>query len=71
MYLHNKLENKNNFFSKNKNLDFILLFCILIIGFISFATMYSTDGGEILFHTKSHFVKFVIFTLLMLDYFFY
>ena len=28
--------------------------------------MYSTDGGQILFHTKSHFIKFVVFTGLML-----
>jgi rod shape determining protein RodA len=28
--------------------------------------MYSTDGGEVLFHTKSHFLKLIIFTLMML-----
>ena len=28
--------------------------------------MYSTDGGKILFHTKSHFTKLIIFTLMML-----
>ena len=28
--------------------------------------MYSTDGGEVLFHTKSHFIKFTIFTMMML-----
>ncbi len=66
MYLHNKLENKGNFFQKIKNLDFVLLTCILILGIISLATMYSTDSGEVLFHTKSHFIKFIIFTLLML-----
>ena len=66
MYLHNRLENKSNFFKKIKDLDFILLISIILLGFISLATMYSTDGGEILFHTKSHFYKFVIFTALML-----
>ena len=66
MYLHRKLENKGNFFRKIKDLDFILLACILLLGFISLATMYSTDSGEVLFHTRSHFTKFVIFTLLML-----
>ena len=66
MYLHSKLENKNNFFQKIKNIDLILLCCILFLGVISLATMYSTDGGQILFHTKSHFYKFIIFTLLML-----
>ena len=43
-----------------------LLICILMLGAISLATMYSTDGGEILFHTRSHFIKFVIFFLMML-----
>ncbi len=66
MYLHNRIKKNNENFKKIKNFDFILLFCILLLGFISFATMYSTDGGEVLFHTKSHFVKFVIFTILML-----
>ena len=37
-----------------------------MLGIISLATMYSTDGGEILYHTKSHFFKFIIFTSLML-----
>ena len=66
MYLQRRLKNQNNFFQKIKDLDFILLVCILLLGFISLATMYSTDGGEALFHTKSHFYKFIIFTLLML-----
>jgi rod shape determining protein RodA len=66
MYLHRKLENKVNFFRKIKELDFILLLCILLLGLISLATMYSTDSGELLFHTKSHFFKFTIFTLMML-----
>jgi len=66
MYIHNRFNNKNNSFQKIKELDFILLFSILLLGFISLATMYSTDGGQILFHTKSHFTKFLIFTMLML-----
>ena len=66
MYLHNRLENRNNFFQKIKDIDFILLIGILLLGFISVSTMYSTDGGQILFHTKSHFIKFVVFAGLML-----
>ena len=67
MYQHNRL-NQNTFglFQKFKNFDYILLICIILLGFISLATMYSTDGGEILFHTKSHFTKLIIFTLMML-----
>ena len=66
MYLQRKLKNNDNFFKKIKDLDFSLLFCILLLGFISLATMYSTDGGEALFHTKSHFYRFIVFTFLML-----
>ena len=66
MYLHNRIKSSNSFFRKVKELDFVLLFCILLLGVISIATMYSTDGGEVLFHTKSHFLKFIVFTSLML-----
>ena len=67
MYQHTRFNNNNfNFFQKFKNFDYILLFCILLLGFISLATMYSTDGGKVLFHTKSHFVKLIIFTIMML-----
>ena len=63
---------KNNFsqntsiFQKLRDYDYVLLMSILILGVISIFAMYSTDGGEILFHTKSHFVKFSIFFPMML-----
>jgi rod shape determining protein RodA len=67
MYQHTRLNNnKFSFFQKFKNFDYTLLVCILLLGFISLATMYSTDGGKVLFHTKSHFIKLIIFTLMML-----
>ena len=66
MYIHNRLNKEINIFSKFRNLDYILLVCLLILGSVSLATMYSTDGGKILFHTKSHFVKLIVFTLMML-----
>ena len=67
MYQHTRLTNNNfNYFQKFKNFDYILLACILLLGFISLMTMYSTDGGKILFHTKSHFMKLVAFTVMML-----
>ena len=53
-------------FQKFKNFDFILLTCILILGIISTLSIYSTDGGEILFYTKSHFFKFLIFFPMMI-----
>ena len=67
MYQHTRFTNNSfSFFQKFKNFDYILLACILLLGFISLATMYSTDGGKVLFHTKSHFFKLVIFTMMML-----
>ena len=67
MYQHTRLTtNRLGFFQKFRNFDYILLICILLLGFISLATMYSTDGGEIKFHTKSHFTKLAVFTLMML-----
>ena len=67
MYQHTKLSNNSfSFFQKLRNFDYVLLACILLLGFISLTTMYSTDGGNILFHTKSHFVKLLIFTFMML-----
>ena len=67
MYQHSRLNtNRFSFIQKFKNFDYILLVCILILGFISLATMYSTDGGKVLFHTKSHFTKLIVFTLMML-----
>ncbi len=58
--------NQLTFFQKLRSLDFILLFCIFFIGLISCLAMYSTDGGEILYHTKNHALRFVIFFILMI-----
>ena len=67
MYQHRRFSSNDfGFFQKFKNFDYILLVCILLLGFISLATMYSTDGGKVLFHTKSHFTKLVVFTIMML-----
>ena len=67
MYQHTRLSrNNDSFFQKFKNFDYVLMFCILLLGSISLITMYSTDGGKILFHTTSHFIKLVVFTMMML-----
>ncbi len=67
MYQHTRLTSNNfNLFQKFRNFDYILLVCILLLGFISLVTMYSTDGGKVLFHTKSHFTKLIVFTVMML-----
>ena len=66
MYQYNRLNSELTFFQKVKNLDYILLFCLIMLAVVSLFVMYSTDGGEILHHTKSHFIKLVTFFLLML-----
>ena len=66
MFQHNRLDSDLTFFQKLKNLDYILLFSIILLSIISVFVMYSTDGGEILYHTKSHFIKLLIFFPLML-----
>ena len=45
-------------------LDPILVSSIFLIGVISFFAMYSTDGGQFAYHTKSHIVRFFIFFFL-------
>ena len=66
MFQHNRLSSELTFFQKIKNLDYILLFSILSLCVISVFVMYSTDGGQILYHTKSHFIKLLIFFPLMI-----
>ncbi len=66
MFQHTRLNSDQNFFQKVKNLDYILLLSILILSTLSLFVMYSTDGGELLYHTKSHFIKLSVFFVLML-----
>jgi len=54
------------FFQKIRSIDYLLFFSILLIGIISSFSMYSTDGGELLYHSKSHMLRFGIFFLLMI-----
>ena len=66
MFYFNRLNSDLSFFQKIKEIDYILLICIIILSFISLLVMYSTDGGEVLYHTKSHFIKLIIFFPLMM-----
>ena len=63
---YSSINNQLSFAQKIRNLDYILMMCILLLGFISSLSMYSTDGGEFLFHTKSHIIKFLIFFPMMI-----
>ena len=66
MYHYRRLNSDQSFFNKIKNLDYILLICIFTLSILSVFVMYSTDGGEFLYHTKSHLTKLVVFFVLML-----
>tara|TARA_B110001452_G_scaffold123496_1_gene102405 strand:+ start:542 stop:1666 length:1125 start_codon:yes stop_codon:yes gene_type:complete len=65
MYQINFLNDQSSILQKLKNFDYILIVCILLLGLISVLSMYSTDGGVILYHTKSHIFKFLIFFPMM------
>ena len=65
-FQQSSFSNQFTLFQKIKNLDYILLTCILLLGIISSFSMYSTDGGEILYHTQSHIFKFIIFFPMMI-----
>jgi len=66
MFQHDRLSNEITLFQKIKNLDYILLISVILLSLLSVFVMYSTDGGEILFHTKNHFVKLAVFFPLMI-----
>ncbi len=66
MFQHDRLSNEITLFQKIKNLDYILLISVILLSVLSIFVMYSTDGGEILFHTKNHFVKLAVFFPLMI-----
>ena len=66
MFQQDRLNNELTFWQKVKELDYILLISVFLLSVLSLFVMYSTDGGEILFHTKSHFSKIIIFFPLMI-----
>ena len=66
MYIQSSLSDRSTFFHKLRSLDYIMLLSILVLGIISSFAMYSTDGGELLYHSKSHIIRFVIFFTMMI-----
>ena len=61
MFRKGSIQSHLNLSDKIFSLDLILFFSVLALGIISFFTMYSTDGGEFAYHTKSHIVRFFVF----------
>ncbi len=66
MFQHDRLNSEITLLQKIKSLDYILLISVILLSVISIFVMYSTDGGEILFHTKNHFLKLALFFPLMI-----
>ena len=66
MFEQSSYSDQYTFFQKLRSFDFILIFCILCLGAISNLSMYSTDGGQFLYHSKSHLVRFVTFFSMMI-----
>ena len=65
MFQQASYSDQQTFFQKLRSLDYILLFCIIAIGIISGFSMYSTDGGELLYHSRSHIIRLVVFFIMM------
>jgi len=66
MFIQSSLSSKSTFFQKIKSLDYLMIFCILALGIISSIAMYSTDGGELLYHSESHIIRFLVFFTMMI-----
>ncbi len=67
MFQQTSYSDQLTFFQKLRSFDYILLLCIISIGIISGFSMYSTDGGELLFHSRSHIIRLVIFFTMMIS----
>ena len=66
MFIQSSLSDKLTFFQKLRSLDYVMIFCIFILGIISSVAMYSTDGGELLYHSESHIIRFLVFFTMMI-----
>jgi len=65
MYQSFSYSDELTFFQKLRSIDYVLLSYIIILGIVSSFSMYSTDGGELLYHSKSHILRFLIFFIMM------
>ena len=57
---------KYSFIEKLYSLNLNLILLVLLLGIISCFVMYSTDGGQFNYHTKSHIYRFLIFFFLFI-----
>ena len=66
MFIQSSLSDRSTFFQKLRSLDYIMLLSILVLGIVSSFAMYSTDGGELLYHSESHIIRFLVFFTMMI-----
>ena len=66
MYRQFSYSGELTFFQKLRSFDYLLMMCVLFIGIISTFSMYASEGGQFLYYTKSHLIRFSVFFLLML-----
>ena len=59
--LHNRLHSPFALRDKFFDLDFILLFSILLLGIVSIFAQFSSSGGQLDYHSKSHAIRFFVF----------
>jgi len=64
MFQPRSIQSSLSFKDKLFSIDYILVISILVLGIISMFAMYSTDGGELKYHTKSHILRFSVFFLM-------
>ena len=66
MFQPRSIQSSLSFKDKLFSLDYILVISILFLGIVSMFAMYSTDGGEFKYHTKSHIIRFCVFFIMFL-----
>ena len=66
MFRVRSIQSSLSFKDKFLSIDYVLVFSIFLLGLISILAMYSTDGGEFKYHTKSHILRFFVFFFMFL-----
>ncbi len=66
MFQPRSIQSSLSFKDKLFSIDYTLVVSILILGVVSIFAMYSTDGGEFKYHTKSHILRFAVFFIMFL-----
>ena len=70
MFQPRSIQSSLSFKDKLFSIDYILVISILILGIVSMFAMYSTDGGEFKYHTKSHILRFSVFFIMFFNFIF-